>query len=237
MTAGMSASAKEMLLWSDQKVKEMGLSGPVFYNDTDEVYFTLARAPHKIVIIGAGPTGLGAAWRLYERQQQSIDDKTTIPFQWTLIDSALKPAGLAASIVDPQGFTWDLGGHVIFSHYEYFTKLLDGLIKDWNHREREAWVWMRDRFVPYPLQNNIGRLPKEDIDKSVAGLVEIIEKKTTGVSAPKPANFHEWLEQSFGKGLMEVFMTPYNEKVWAYPAKEMNVEWMGKLVFFEQNAH
>jgi hypothetical protein len=76
-------------------------------------------------------------------------------FDWTLLDSAEHAGGLARSVVDPHGFTWDMGGHVIFSHYEYFTKLLDGLIGEWNSREREAWVWMRQRFVPYPLQNNV----------------------------------------------------------------------------------
>jgi protoporphyrinogen oxidase len=67
--------------------------------------------------------------------------------------------GLSQSVVDPQGFTWDMGGHVIFSHYQYFTQLLDNLVPEYNHREREAWVWMRERFVPYPLQNNIWSLP------------------------------------------------------------------------------
>lgn len=45
-----------------------------------------------------------------------------------------------------------MGGHVIFSHYAYFSRLLDALLppEEWNTMQREAWVWMRDRFVPYP---------------------------------------------------------------------------------------
>ena len=46
----------------------------------------------------------------------------------------------------------------------------------------------------------------------------------------KPTNFSEWMEQSFGKGLCETFMRPYNFKVWAYSADKMNVEWMGERV-------
>jgi protoporphyrinogen oxidase len=34
----------------------------------------------------------------------------------------------------------------------------------------------------------------------------------------------------FGPGLCEIFMTPYNCKVWAYPPEQMNVEWMGERV-------
>lgn len=46
----------------------------------------------------------------------------------------------------------------------------------------------------------------------------------------KPANFREWLENVFGSGLMEVFLDPYNRKVWAYPPEELNVSWMGERV-------
>jgi hypothetical protein len=79
---------------------------------------------------------------------------------------------------DRQGFTWDYGGHVIFSHYEYFSKVLDHLQQgEWNTLEREAWVWMRDRFVPYPFQNNVHRLPEEDLQKVLDGLLEVERTK------------------------------------------------------------
>ncbi len=64
----------------------------------------------RIVVIGAGPTGIGAAWRLHELGHSN----------WTLLDAADAGGGLASSVVDDQGFTWDLGGHVLFSHYRYF---------------------------------------------------------------------------------------------------------------------
>lgn len=150
---------------------------------------------------------------------------------WTLVDSAPHSGGLAGSVVDPQGFTWDLGGHVIFSHYAYFSRLLDALLppSEWNQLEREAWVWMRDRFVPYPFQQNIHRLPEEDVTKCVNGILDM-ERAKGAAGASKPAHFGDWLQQSFGAGLCEIFMTPYNRKVWAYDPSKMNVEWMGERV-------
>ena len=56
-----------------------------------------------------------------------------------------------------KGFVWDYGGHEIFSHYKYFNELLSGVVPDWVEHQRESWVWMHDRFIPYPLQNNIHR--------------------------------------------------------------------------------
>ena len=65
----------------------------------------------KFLIIGAGPTGLGAAWRLHER---GITD-------WLLVDQNPYPGGLAASFKGERGFTWDFAVHVAHSHYHYLT--------------------------------------------------------------------------------------------------------------------
>ena len=175
-------------------------------------------APPRIVIIGGGPAGLGAAWRLTELGHRD----------WTLLEAAPTFGGLASSIVDEQGFTWDLGGHVLFSHYEYFDRLMDSLLGEaWFSHVREAWVWMRDRFVPYPFQNNLWRLPKDDLLRCIDGLVDLA---TGPAPAGPPRDFHEWILHSFGAGIADVFMLPYNFKVWAHPPAEMNTAWMGERV-------
>ena len=172
---------------------------------------------YKTLILGAGPTGLGAARRLEELGNHD----------WLLLESAPEAGGLAASFIDEMGFTWDIGGHVQFSHYEYFDHAMTEFLgKDgWLHHERESWVWMRDRFIPYPFQNNIRHLPPEDLERCLAGLVEI-----TGRPAAKPANFREWILATFGQGLAEVFMLPYNFKVWAFQPERMNAAWVGERV-------
>ena len=171
----------------------------------------------RILIIGAGPTGLGAASRLVEHGHEN----------WLLVDAADTPGGLSTSIVDDAGFTWDLGGHVLFSHYRWFDRLMTkALGPEWMEHEREAWVWIRDRWVPYPFQNNLWRLPENDIAAAVKGLEQVA---AASPSRP-PADFHEWLLGSFGQGLCDIFMTPYNRKVWAYHPSRMNVSWMGERV-------
>ena len=172
----------------------------------------------RILVIGAGPTGLAAAWRLQERAH---DD-------WLLVEAEDHPGGLATSIVDENGFTWDLGGHVLFSHYRYFDTLMREALGDaWVEHQREAWVWMRERWIPYPFQNNVWRLPADDLARCLDGLVAI---QGRDASAPPPANFAEWLARSFGDGLCDTFMYPYNFKVWAYLPRKLGVGWMGERV-------
>lgn len=74
--------------------------------------------------------------------------------------------GLACTDVTPEGFLFDMGGHVIFSHYKYFDDLIDTAVgqgdEHWNTLQRVSYVWIRDRWVAYPFQNNISALPKDD---------------------------------------------------------------------------
>lgn len=170
----------------------------------------------RIIIVGAGPTGLGAAWRLEELGHHN----------WMLYESAGHPGGLATSVVDDQGFTWDLGGHVLFSHYKYFDAVMDAALGDrWIEHIREAWVWIRDRWVPYPFQNNIWRLPQDDLIACLNGLVDV-----HGRRRDTPRSFREWLLSSFGAGLCDTFMLPYNRKVWGFDPSRLDVGWMGERV-------
>ena len=172
----------------------------------------------QFLIIGSGPTGLGAAYRLKELGHSDF----------LIVEAAAHVGGLASSFRDERGFTWDIGGHVQFSHYPYFDDLMaKALAKDnWISHERESWVWMRNRFVPYPLQNNLRYLPKDDQWAAIQGLI-------TQYRTPKselPANFSEWIHATFGAGLAKVFLEPYNFKVWAHPLEQMNYQWIGEKV-------
>ena len=172
----------------------------------------------KIVILGAGPTGLAAAYRLRELGHRNF----------RIFEARDKVGGLASSERSPNGFTYDIGGHVLFSHYKYFDALFDKLMGDeYQELVREAWVWMCGRFVPYPLQNNIKDLPREVVLEIVLGLVEA---QKTPLDLDKIENFEQLIMKQFGAGLAKYFMMPYNFKVWAHPPRMMNKEWIGERV-------
>ena len=79
---------------------------------------------------------------------------------------AAEAGGLACTDVTPEGFQFDMGGHVIFSHYAYFDELLNAAVgggeEHWNTLQRVSYVWIKGRWVAYPFQNNIAALPEKD---------------------------------------------------------------------------
>ncbi len=174
-----------------------------------------------ILILGGGPTGLGAAHELHRAGHRA----------WSLFERDDTVGGLARSHRDARGFTWDVGGHVVFSHYGRFTRLLDGLLGDdgWLEHDRESWVRMAGRWVPYPFQNNVHRLPPEQRAACLDGLIEAALKAAAG-GAPPPADFDEFVLRTFGPGIAQLFMRPYNEKVWGYPLRELSWSWIGERV-------
>lgn len=185
----------------------------------------------KYLILGAGPTGLGAATRLRDRGKSD----------WILLEATKRFGGLAHSWVDEQGFTWDLGGHVQFSHYETFDRYMDeALGKDgWYEHERESWVRMLGTWVPYPFQNNLHRLPPEQRWECVKGLLDVagyrlqvagLESEELATCNLQPSTFKDWILATFGAGVAEIFMLPYNYKVWAYPPETMMWNWIGERV-------
>jgi protoporphyrinogen oxidase len=171
----------------------------------------------KIAIIGAGPTGLGAAYRLHELGYDN----------WVLYEKSAHVGGHSSSHVDDHGFVWDEGGHVIFSHYPYFDKIVDEMLgREENHLVRESWIVKGDSWIPYPFQNNLRYLPKPE---QISCLLGAAQAAANG----KPrdaANFRDWILATFGNGIAEAFMFPYNSKVWTTPLEQMSKSWMAERV-------
>jgi protoporphyrinogen oxidase len=171
----------------------------------------------KIVIIGGGPTGLGAAYRLHELGYDN----------WSLYEQNDYMGGHASSHRDEQGFTWDEGGHVIFSHYPYFDRLVSTMLgEEENQLVRESWVVKGESWIPYPFQNNLRYLPKPLQLKCLLGAA----KAASNSAAHLSTNFRDWILATFGEGIAEEFMFPYNLKVWTTPLEQISRSWIGERV-------
>ncbi len=173
--------------------------------------------PGRIVVLGAGPCGLGASHRLREL---GYDD-------FVICERDTHAGGLASSVMDESGFVWDYGCHVLYSRSAYFNAVMNKVLAgEWIEQPRDAQVWMHGRFVPYPLQYNVHRLPEEIRRECVLGLA----RAATRSPPAEEANFRDWIVNAFGVGIASHFMLPYNQKVWAHPLETMDVAWIAERV-------
>ncbi|CAH0024831.1 unnamed protein product [Clonostachys rhizophaga] len=169
-----------------------------------------------VLVIGAGPTGLGA-----------------VNVCWLIIDSNETPGGLASTDTTLEGFLFDVGGHVIFSHYKYLDDVINEALPkpdDWYEHQRISFVRYQGLWVPYPFQNNIAVLPKEEQARCLTDLIDAALAARVRSPSDKPANFDEWNVRNVGERLNEIFMRPYNFKVWAVLTTKMNSTQVGERV-------
>jgi UDP-galactopyranose mutase len=118
---------------------------------------TPSRTPPHIVL-GAGPTGLSAAYHLGGDA--------------LLLERNATVGGWCRSL-DDHGFTFDHAGHIIFSNDPYVHQLYKLLLGDNIHwQEREAWVYSKQVYTRYPFQGALYGLPPEVIKECIVGAIE-----------------------------------------------------------------
>lgn len=163
-----------------------------------------------VLILGGGPTGLGSAWRLEQLKKYS----------WILVDAADRPGGMATTEIDAQGFAWDLGGHVIHSHFDAFNEAI-ACHKDWVYPQRGGWVRVQDQWVPTPIQKHLGNL--EQGQAIIRELCKIHEQSHEDKACSK--NLDEYYLTTFGPTLNSLFFAPFNFKQWAWPLSLLDHSW------------
>ncbi|KAI6806611.1 FAD/NAD(P)-binding domain-containing protein, partial [Hortaea werneckii] len=99
---------------------------------------------------------------------------------------------------------------------------------DWYQHQRISYVRYKGQWVPYPFQNNISMLPKEDQVEALEGMIDAAMEAR--VANTKPKDFDEWIMRNVGEGIANQFMRPYNYKVWAVPTTKMQCQWLGERV-------
>jgi protoporphyrinogen oxidase len=134
--------------------------------------------------------------------------------------------GLCRSRTDA-GFTFDTGGsHIIFSRdAEVLRFMQDVLGQNRDMRNRNTKIFYKHRYVRYPFENGLAELPKEDLFFCINEFIRtLIAREKQEI--PAPETFRDWIYYTFGKGIAELYMIPYNEKIWNFPTAEMSKHWV-----------
>ncbi len=161
----------------------------------------------KIGILGGGLTGLAIAANLKNHDFEVLEKENEC-------------GGLCRSFSE-DGFTFDYGGaHIIFSRNEAPVNFMLSVLGD-NHvrGRRNNKIYFKGRYVKYPFENGLAGLPKQDIFECLYHYIVN--------DFPRPRiSFKEWIYHTFGKGIAEKYLIPYNEKIWNYPSDRMSFHWV-----------
>ncbi|MDD5070481.1 MAG: FAD-dependent oxidoreductase [Candidatus Omnitrophica bacterium] len=159
----------------------------------------------KIVILGAGITGLSAAYFL-GRRNVSV----------SAFEKESQPGGLCRSI-KTNGFVFDYSGHLLHFRHQWTKRFVNSLLKNnLKKHKRRSFIYFKGQFVPYPFQTNFAEInDKKIVDDCRRGLIKAAS------SNKKSASFYSWARNCFGRGICENFLYPYNEKLWQIPLKDL----------------
>ena len=171
------------------------------------------------LVVGAGPTGLAAAYYL----GQWAPNSSTV-----VVEKEAQVGGWCRSVKD-QGFTFDFAGHIMFSNDAEVLRLYTLLLGDNLHwQNREAWIYSKGVHTRYPFQGALHGLPPVVLKECLMGAIEAHNQARHHVG--EPANFEEFIDRVWGKGVAKHFAVPYNQKLWAVPLAEMETSWLGGRV-------
>ena len=169
-----------------------------------------------VVVIGAGPAGLTAAYDLTRRGVPTI-----------VFDGERQVGGLARTVIY-KGFRFDIGGHRFFTKVSAVRDLWHELLgDDLLRRPRLSRIYYGGRFYDYPLRAgnvlaNLGPLT------SVAVLASYARARVRPIDPER--SFEDWICNRFGRRLFDMFFKSYTEKVWGMPCGEIGAEWAAQRI-------
>src|SRR4051812_12442238 len=178
---------------------------------------TTESAP-RVVIIGAGPAGLTAAYELVERYG----------IRSTVLESDTQVGGISRT-VERDGWRFDIGGHRFFTKVKEVEALWHEILpdEDFLMRPRMSRIFYEGKYYDYPLKAS-NALKNLGIIEAVLCVLSYLWAR---VRPPKDqTNYEGWLVARFGWRLYRTFFKTYTEKVWGVPVSEMPADWAAQRV-------
>jgi len=170
----------------------------------------------RIIIIGAGPAGLTAAYELAKNGQQVI-----------VVEKDKQVGGISKTI-NYKGYYFDLGGHRFFTKYPEVEKIWKEILpNDFLKRPRLSRIYYNGKFFYYPLKPlnafvNLGPL------KAASAILSYAKARFKPYK--NPDTFEKWVVNQFGQRLYETFFKAYTEKVWGISCSQISADWAAQRI-------
>jgi len=170
----------------------------------------------KIIILGAGPAGLTAAYDACKKGLHPV------------VFEKDKEVGGISKTVSYKNYLFDIGGHRFFTKYKEIKNIWNEILGDnFITRPRLSRIYYNNKFFYYPIKP-LNALTNLGLSNSFLVIMSYINSQINPYR--NVTNFEEWISNKFGRKLFHIFFKTYTEKVWGIPCKEIQADWAAQRI-------
>jgi protoporphyrinogen oxidase len=171
----------------------------------------------RVIVVGAGPAGLTAAWELVKAGHEVI----------VLERDPVNVGGLAKTLTYKE-FRFDIGAHRFFSKNPEITRWWrERLPGDFIKIKRLTRILYRQKFFDYPLRAG-NALFGLGLGQSILCVFSYLRRRVMPIRPEK--SFEDWVKNRFGDRLFQIFFKTYTEKVWGMPCEKISADWASQRI-------
>lgn len=169
-----------------------------------------------ILIIGAGPAGLGASYSLRENGKYSA-----------ILEKDDTYGGLLGNFTIGNGFRFDRFVHFSFSENIKVNEIFQKSSPEIFRHTPNPFNLYKGLWIKHPAQNNLFPLAEKEKRK----IIEDFKCRPEDVDLSSIANYEQWLRVQYGDSFAENFPMPYTKKYWMREAKDLETKWVGNRLY------
>ncbi len=170
-----------------------------------------------VLVVGAGPAGLTAAYCLTKETQSVL-----------VVEKDPEYVGGICRTIRHNGFLFDIGGHRFFSKSREIVELWHEILPDdFIERPRLSRIYYNGKFFSYPLRA-LEALANLGAVTSAACILSYLYARSFPIADPR--TFHDWVRNEFGERLFQTFFKTYTEKVWGMSCDEISADWAAQRI-------
>lgn len=169
----------------------------------------------KICILGGGMSAISLAYFLQKNSSISSIH---------IYEKDRKLGGLCRSF-NCNGIYYDVGPHIIFSkHKEILNLMLKLLQNNKNKIKRSNQILLNGNYIKYPFENNLSSLKNRKLIDQC-----LISFKNNPYENIEAKNMLQFFLKTFGEGITNIYLRPYNEKIWKYDPSCMDTQMVDRI--------
>ncbi|WP_204151259.1 NAD(P)/FAD-dependent oxidoreductase [Leptolyngbya sp. CCY15150] len=169
-----------------------------------------------VVVVGAGPAGLTAAYELSKHQRPAV-----------VLESGDRVGGISRTETY-KDYRFDIGGHRFYTKVTEVEDLWQEVLSDEMITvPRLSRIYYDGKFFNYPL-DPFDVVKKLGIGRSLSIVASYLKARLSPL--PEEESLEDWVINRFGEKLYYTFFKTYTEKVWGISCQQIRADWAAQRI-------